>query len=105
MYRATTPTHTFKLPIEADTCSIIRVTYKQGQNKLKKEKNSGETSDGMTIDGRNVTVVLTQEETLQFEEGKTVTIQLRALTNAGAAFQSQKWRLPVEGALDEEVLE
>ena len=37
LYRLTTPTHTFTLPIDTNECSVIQVIYKQGDNVLIKE--------------------------------------------------------------------
>ena len=49
--------------------------------------------------GTTLTVTLTQEETLKFEEGGNVEIQLRAVTTTGAVLASNIVALPVERIL------
>lgn len=104
MYRATTPTHTFKLPIETNTCSEILVSYKQKDIALDKHYQDNLLPDGMTLNGKNVIIVLTQEETSSFKEG-TVMVQVRVLTNAGAVMASQIFKLFVTDVINEEVLQ
>lgn len=58
MYRVTTPTHTFTLPIETSECSAIQVTYKQSCKTLVKLYSDGVLSDGMTINGKDVIINL-----------------------------------------------
>ena len=50
-------------------------------------------------DAKTLTVTLTQEETLKFEEGGNVEIQLRAVTTTGAVLASNIVALPVERIL------
>lgn len=104
MYRATTPTHTFKLPIETNTCSEILVSYKQKDFALDKHYQDGALPSGMTLDGKNVVIVLTQEEANQFKEG-TAKVQVRVLTNAGTAMASNIFKLFVADVINEEVLQ
>lgn len=104
MYRVTTPTHTFTLPIETSTCSAVQVTYEQGKNELVKLYKNGELPSGMVLDGKNVIIVLTQEETKQFKVGK-VSVQLRVLTTSNEAFASKMFKIPVTDVLNEEILE
>lgn len=104
MYRVTTPTHTFKLPIETNTCSEILVSYKQTDVCLDKHYENGTLPSGMTLDGKNVIIILTQEETKQFAEGR-VKVQIRVLTNAGAVMASQIFTLSVADVINEEVLQ
>lgn len=104
MYRATTPTHTFKLPIETNTCSEILVSYKQKDFALDKHYQDSTLPDGMTLDGKNVIIVLTQEEANQFKEGRA-SVQIRVLTNAGAVMASQVFKLFVADVINEEILQ
>lgn len=104
MYRATTPTHTFKLNIETDQLKTILVTYKQGNTTLEKRYENGTLPSGMTLSGKNVIVKLTQEETLMFDERQFARVQLRALSLAGDAYASQKFSLNVNGVFNEEIL-
>lgn len=104
MYRLTTPTHTFTLPINTALCSEILVTYKQARTTVNKHYQDGTLPPGMTLDDKTIIIQLTQEETKKFAEG-TVSIQVRVLTNAGQAFASQIFRAINNDVLNEEVLE
>ena len=104
MYQATTPKHTFKLPIETDICTVIRVSYKQDDKMIIKKKQDGKQSDGMTLDGYNVIIKLSQEETLMFSTKKPVTVQIRAKTEDGDVYSSQQWNLGIDENQDKEIL-
>ena len=104
MYRVTTPTHTFKLPMETSTLLVIQVVYKQQKTKLKKQYQNNTLPDGMTLEGKNVVIRLTQEETKQFVADDYVKTQIRVLTNAGDAYASKTFSIYVNDVLDEEIL-
>lgn len=109
MFTATTPTHTFTLPIDTSEFSILRIIYKQAGNcgktiKLVKEYKDGTAAPGMTLDEKIVIIKLTQQETLLFNEGK-VSIQVRGLTTGGDVVDSQIDGVSVVEALDEDILE
>lgn len=83
MYRGTTPTLEFMLPVETSILNEAYVTLQQnGETVI--EKNIGEC----TLDGNRLTVALSQNETLELEEGVMVEIQVRATTNSGLALAS-----------------
>lgn len=99
MIRGTTPTHTFNLSLDADLIHKVRVLYAQdGKCVLKKE------NDACTKDGCKVSVKLTQEETLLFNEGN-VEMQLRVLTPTGDSFSSRIHVVSVDRLLEDEVFE
>ena len=104
MYRVTTPTHTFTLPIDTSICKEILITYKQKGVELNKHYQNGVLPDGMTLDGKTVVIILTQEETKAFRNG-LVAVQVRALTNADKAFASQLFNVSNNDVLNEEILE
>ena len=104
MYRVTTPTHTFTLPIDTSTCSEILVSYRQGNKKIDKHYENGQTPPGMTLDDENVIIHLTQEETKQFKANDFAKAQVRVLTNAGDAFASQLFSVMIGDVLNEEIL-
>ena len=104
MYRATTPTHTYKLPIQTSDCKIIKVIYKQGETKVIKYYMDNIEADGMTLDGDKVIIKLTQEETLMFNAKEPVRAQIRVLTNDDDAFASRRFRIAVNETQDEEIL-
>lgn len=104
MYRVTTPTHTYTLPIETSTCKEILVTYKQNGITLDKHYENGVLPDGMALDGKNVIVKLTQAETKAFTATSAVHSQIRVLTNDDDAFASQTFTVLIGDVLNEEIL-
>ena len=98
MYRASTPTHYFRLPYEADEIKEIRLTYSQnGDNLLMKTKDDLTHEDGIW------SVRLTQEETNLFSDA-WANAQIRVLLKNGDSFPSGKFRLQVFDVLDDEVM-
>jgi hypothetical protein len=103
MYRVTTPTHTFTLPLDTSEFSRIQITYNQKDNILVKEYKDGTLPSGMTFDEKDVVLNLTQEETKLFGAG-TVGIQVRAKTNGGKSYASDKFNVSVSEVYNEEIL-
>lgn len=103
MYRVTTPTHTFTLPIDTSECDVIQVTYKQGEKTLIKEYSNGTIPSGMSLNEDDVVIALTQEETKSFKEGY-VDAQIRVLTTGGKAFASQHFKVAVNQVNNEAIL-
>ena len=105
MFRATTPIHTFSLPIETSDCKDIQVTYKQKKTVvLEKYMNDGVLPSGMEIDGKDVIITLTQDETKLFV-AKMATVQIRVLTNSGVASASEIFNIQVKDVLHDNILE
>ena len=104
MYRATTPTHTYKLPIQTSECRIIKVIYKQGAATLSKCYRDSTVPDGMTLDGNKVIIKLTQQETLMFNAKDPVRSQVRVLTEDGDVLASRRFKITVNETQDEEIL-
>ena len=104
MYRATTPTHTFKLPAQASSYKEIQVTYRQGNMVMVKHYQDGTLPSGMTFDGNKVLIRLTQEETMCFLPKEKARVQVRVLTNDDDAYASKCFRIVVNKVLNEEVL-
>ena len=104
MYRVTTPTHTYTLPIETSSCKEILVSYKQKNLLLEKHYQDGTLPSGMTFNGNDVIVNLTQAETKAFDNGK-IDAQVRVLTNANKAFASQIFTITHKDVINEEILE
>ena len=70
--RGTTPTHTFRVPIDLTSAAVLKVYYKQGYEVLvEKEKPD------LVVTPSTITVQLTQEETLRFADGQ-IKMQIRA---------------------------
>ena len=89
MIRGTTPTLSFELPTDTGELSEVWITISQkGSIVLNK------TLSDCTLSGNTLTVTLTQQETLLFENDGTAEIQLRARLTGGAAVASAI--IPVE---------
>jgi hypothetical protein len=98
MYRASTPTHYFRLPYAPEEIKEIWLTYSQsGANLLRK------TMDELTYKDGVWSIRLTQEETNKFSD-VYATAQIRVLLNNGDSFPSEKFRLVVHDVLDDEVM-
>lgn len=99
MYRGTTPTFTFNLPIEADTITKLNVTFKQGITRFEKGLADVEKS------GKTLTVSLSEEDTLQLIATKATTLSIRLRIGVGELrMASQIFTVPVEEILKEGVL-
>ena len=104
MYRVTTPIHTFTLPEDAESYKEIQITYKQKKEILVKHYQDGIIPIGMSFDGKNVMIRLTQEETKKFNAGEQASAQVRVLTAGDDAYASQIFKVSVYGVLNDEVL-
>ena len=103
MYRVTTPTHTYTLPIETSTCKEILVSYKQNNVLIEKHYQDNTLPSGMTLDGKKVIINLTQAETKAFSSG-SISAQVRVLTIADKAFASQTFTISNKNVINEEIL-
>ena len=99
MYRGTTPTHTFKVPIDTSLVKSVKIIYSQRDKEiLVKRKNE------CTFEGNAISTRLTQEDTFKFDGTALVTIQIRVLTVGDDALISHPIVRSVGKCLDEEVL-
>lgn len=72
MIRGTTPTLTFTLPFETSgVVKDLRITFKQDEMVLEKSLAD------CTLDGTNIAVNLSQEETLLFNHEKVIKVQVK----------------------------
>lgn len=100
MIRGTTPTHTFRLSIDTNTITELRITYVQlGKTVVEK------TEKDVTMGEKSISLTLTQEESLEFRAGSAVEVQLKVLTNVGTVLASPVISLNVDKILNTEVLE
>lgn len=85
--RGTTPTITIHVPQDVDlsSASEIWVTLKQQPRSLTKSLTDGQVA----VDGSDISINLTQTETLAFKAGQGGLIQVRILLAAGLALASQ----------------
>ena len=99
MRRGSTPLHTFTLSIDTAELLKIRITYHQlGRCVLTK------TEKDATLDGYDVSVRLSEKETLAFRCSQDVDIQIKVLTKSGDVIPSDPLRVDVESCLDDEVM-
>ena len=95
----TTPTHTWALPFDASQVAEARAIYKQsGEEILRKE------TEAFTMDGQQLSVTLTQEETFLFDCRTPVKIQLRVRTTAGKVLKTKPITKTPTECLDREVI-
>ena len=83
MRRGTTPTLTFTLPFNVETCTRVWVTFAQ----CKKEVFTLEATD-CQISGNEITVKLSQEQTLKLCPDYAVDVQIRLKEADGTALAS-----------------
>lgn len=98
MYRASTPTHYFRLPYEPEEIEEIWLNYEQNGRKILKK-----TMADLTYADDIWSIRLTQEETNLFSDALAMA-QIRVLLNNGDSFPSEKFRLAVHDVLDDEVM-
>ena len=98
MRQGTTPTIQITInDIDLNEMQNIYVVFEQNGYILKKE------SSDLDIEGNIISVLLTQEETLNFKEG-TCNIQLRMITKGGVAIASPIKTTKVYRVLNKEVI-
>lgn len=98
MHRYTTPTLTFKLPMDTSELSEVFVTVKQGGEIIEKTLTECET------DGAYLKAKLTQAETGELDDHGHCEIQVRAKDYSGNAYASRIFKVPVEKILKEGVI-
>lgn len=98
MIRGTTPTHDFDVPFDTNTIDELEIAYSQGKDVVLIK-----TKDECELNGNNISVQLTQDETLRFKEGFT-TIQLRVLRE-GTVMACKAFVIPVGRCLNGDVME
>lgn len=99
MRLGTTPKHTFTIPFDASLIKELKVTYAQSK-KIVLEKYL----DDFEVNGRELSITLTQEETFLFNEDIIVEIQARVLTLGGDVLVSDISIATADRCLDREVL-
>lgn len=98
MRQGTTPTIQITInDIDLNEIQNIYVVFEQNGYILKKE------SSDLDIEGNVISVLLSQEETLNFKEG-TCNIQLRMITKGGVAIASPIKTTKVYRVLNKEVI-
>ena len=100
MYRGTTPTLTFRLPIDTGSITVLSVAVAQGRQ-VKIEK----TLSDVHLDGNVISCTLTEDETLSLTAGASVEakIQLRVGVRE-QRMESQIFTVPVESIVRDSTL-
>lgn len=98
MIQGSTQQHIFSLPFSNRPIEDVRIVYKQGTKKIVK------TGDEVTIIDRTAVVRLSQEETLLFDIGKIIEVQISIDTKQGKTLKSKIYRLHPERNLEKEVI-
>lgn len=95
MYRGTTPTLTFRLPIDTESITVLSVAVAQaGQVKIEK------TLSDVHLDGNVISCPLTEAETLSLTAGRGIDAQIQLRVGVGAQrMASQVFAVPVERIL------
>ena len=100
MVRGTTPTLTFTLPFPVSTLSAMYINISQHFENIQIEK----ALTDCTVSGNDVSVVLTQDDTLRLVAGRQAFIQIRARTTDGTALASEMIPCMVEDVLKDGVI-
>lgn len=97
-FRGTTPTLTFNLPIEVPQIAAALLTIKEGNVEIRKELTAMEKGEN------NLSVKLTQEETLKLMAYDSVQIQLRIRTLDGTAMATEIYSRSIKEILSDGVI-
>lgn len=100
MYRGTTPTLKFTLPFDTSTLDAVWVTIAQGGKVI-----INKTKVDCDLKGKDISVTLTQAETLALTAENKAEIQLRVLTTDGLALASAIFREDTDRILKDGVIE
>lgn len=100
MYRGTTPTFVFKLPIEANTITDAIISfYQPGSVPIEK------TLADCTVEGNMLKCGLTEEETLSLRALTMYPMEIQIRAGVGEVrMASQIWRVPVDRILKDGAL-
>lgn len=99
MFKGTTPTHMFNVPIDTSIIKEVKITYSQRDKEVLVKR-----TEDCTISEGLITTRLSQEDTFLFEGNMIVTIQMRILTRGGDALIAEPIMMAVGKCLDDEVL-
>ena len=97
--RGVTPTHTFKVPVDASNISRVMVIYAQNGTEV-----FHKDTEDCVIEGNRVSVTLKQEDTLKLSDSTHVKIQIRIKTKDGVALKSIPKVVDVTECLNDEVI-
>ena len=99
MRRGTTPTFTISTSIDLTDAEVIYLTFSQGRNGIFTLEK-----DRMEITSEAIVVKLTQEETLSFDDRKSVRFQIRGRKPGNVAVASNIMTTSVSEILKDGVI-
>lgn len=100
MYRGTTPTFTFMLPIDASSITTAVISFRQAGS-----VNIDKKLADCTVSENALTVSLTEEETLSLRAKTVQPLEIQLRVGVGAArMASQIFSVPVERILKDGAL-
>ena len=95
MYRGTTPTLTFRLPIDTGSITVLSIAVAQGRQ-VKIEK----TLSDVHLDGNVISGTLAEAETLSLTAGASIEAKIQLRVGVGEQrMASQIFTVPVERIL------
>jgi len=110
MIRGANAEFRFKMPYDFSELAIVKITFWQDNNngpsndrplpilKVKEQCRQGSQSNELSI-------TLSQEETLRFTEKRKAKVQLRAVTATGTPFASREQLITVYPVYDDSILD
>ena len=102
MYRGTTPTLTFKANFDLDTITNLTIIFKQGgEIKLKKYLQDCQVD----TKNKNISVTLSETETIEFIPNKDLHIQMRIRFEDGTVISSKVMTNYIDDILEEDILQ
>lgn len=99
MFRGTTPTLKFTLPIETSAIAAAYISVEQNRRVILEK-----SIEDCTLSGNTISVKLTQEETLKLGVSDRTEIQLRVRLADGNALASQIFMVPIDRILKNGVI-
>ena len=100
MIRGTTPVHYFTAPCDGMNINKINILYGQDDLLLFKKRKSD-----CTIDGNEISLKLTREDTLLFNHKKPAQVQVVIELINGDVIESLVESFPVDKLIDDGVIE
>lgn len=99
MRQGTNWPHGFTIPFDTSSVKEVLISYAQDYVEVfqKREKDC-------TMEGNHISVQITQEESFRLVSGKRLQVQLRLLTIDNEPLITKIFTVPVEMALNKEVL-
>lgn len=99
MFKGTTPTHIFEIPMDTSLIKEVKITYSQNDEEILVKR-----TDDCAIEDGIISTRLSQEDTFLFAGNTFVTIQIRILTTGNDALACEPLMVSVGKCLDDEVL-